>query len=262
MAIWDEARKVKGVFIPWVYIFAGLGIFFFFFTFGKVNVLGHQIYMIYPSDRSIASEIFIMMQRDLVPVGVKLIVTEPTSAFTVQAGIAVAAAFILSFPILLWKAMSYVMEALYKRERKALIRVVVPSVALFTGGVIFGYKTILPLTFKVLYGYAGVVGAETFFTMQDFASFILLFSIGCGCMFLLPVVMAMLNSLGMTNRDMWRNNWRYAFVIFLIFSAIITPDGSGITMMLLSVPLTGLYFVGSIAGNKNGRKITSNKIRR
>jgi len=271
MAIGDELRALKNIFIPWIYIFAGLAFFFFFFSIGRVNISGYELYLPLPYGKPIASEVFSMIRSDLVPPDVKLIVTEPTAAFVVQAGVAVAMALVITFPLLMWKALKYVLDALYRKEKKALIKVVFPAAALFVIGVVFGYRVILPPTFKVLYGYAGMAGAETFFTIQDFASFVLGFSIGCGVMFLLPVVMGILNALGVTSRDMWRNNWRYACWIFLIFSAIITPDGSGITMMLLSAPLTGLYFIGSVsgyrrdmsvAGSANGRKITNNNRRR
>jgi sec-independent protein translocase protein TatC len=139
-----------------------------------------------------------------------------------------------------------------------LRKVLLPSAFLFPAGALFGYFVILPPTFKVLYGYAGSMGAKSFFTVSDFAVFVLGFTFACGIMFLLPVAMGILNSIGITNGSFWKRNWRYSFFIFLILSAIITPDGSGITMIMLSIPLMGLYFMGSVAGD-SGRKLTKVK---
>ncbi len=57
--------------------------------------------------------------------------------------------------------------------------------------------------------------------------------------------MISLTFLGIIPSIFWREKWRYALLTFLLFSAIITPDGSGVSMMLLSLPLSGLYAVGT-----------------
>lgn len=251
--VWDEIKELKKVFIPWIYIFGGLAIAFFSLGIKKVAVSGMNLYVPAPADKTIAAEAFLKMKESLVPNGVEFIVTEPVSAFVVQVSIALAISFIVTSPFFFFRLAKYVSGALYQKERKALRKVFVPSAFLFAIGAAFGYFAILPPTFRVLYGYAGAIGAKPFFTVSDFAVFTLGFTFACGTMFLLPVAMGILNSLGVTDRDLWKDNWRYAFLIFLVLSAIITPDGSGITMIMLSLPLTGLYFAGSVAGG-NGRK--------
>jgi sec-independent protein translocase protein TatC len=251
--VWDELKELKKIFIPWIYIFGVLAVVFFSLGFKKVQLFGASFYAIAPSSKTIAAEAFLKMRESLVPPGVEFIVTEPVSAFVVQVGIALMLSFILTSPFFFYRLANYVSGALYQKERRALRKVFLPSAFLFAAGAAFGYFAILPPTFRVLYGYAGAIGAKPFFTVSDFAVFTLGFTFACGTMFLLPVAMGILNSIGVTDRHLWRDNWRYAFLIFLVLSAIITPDGSGITMIMLSLPLTGLYFAGSVAGG-NGRK--------
>jgi sec-independent protein translocase protein TatC len=45
----------------------------------------------------------------------------------------------------------------------------------------------------------------------------------------------------------WRKNFRYAALVLVIFGAIITPDGSGITMWFVSGPMIALYLLGMAA---------------
>jgi len=45
----------------------------------------------------------------------------------------------------------------------------------------------------------------------------------------------------------WRKNFRYAALVLVIFGAIITPDGSGITMWFVSGPMIALYLLGMVA---------------
>jgi sec-independent protein translocase protein TatC len=251
--VWNEIKQFKRIFIPWIYIFGILAIALFSLGIKKVEISGHQIFVPFIGERTIAAEAFLKMKESLVPPTVEFIVTEPVSAFVVQVGMALAMSFCATFPFLFYRLAKYMTAALYEKERKTLRKVLVPSAFLFPVGAIFGYFVILPPTFKVLYDYAGAIGAKPFFAVSDFAVFILGFTFACGIMFLLPVAMGILNSTGITDKSFWRGNWRYAFFIFLVLSAIITPDGSGITMIMLSLPLTGLYFVGSVAGD-NGRK--------
>jgi sec-independent protein translocase protein TatC len=51
---------------------------------------------------------------------------------------------------------------------------------------------------------------------------------------------------GVTDASFWRKNFRYSVLIFVIFGAVITPDGSGITMWLMTGPMIGLYLAGLV----------------
>jgi len=67
-----------------------------------------------------------------------------------------------------------------------------------------------------------------------------------GLAFQLPVLMYGLSWLGVVRSSFWKKYWRFAAIAIFLFGAIITPDGSGITMMLVSIPMLGLYVVGYI----------------
>ena len=45
----------------------------------------------------------------------------------------------------------------------------------------------------------------------------------------------------------WRNNIRYAVIILVLFGAVITPDGSGVTMWFVIGPMLLLYVIGTLA---------------
>ena len=100
--------------------------------------------------------------------------------------------------------------------------------------------------FEFLYNYGQAIGVATFFNINEFVSFVLQFLIGIGIAFELPVVMFAISLSGITDATFWRKNFRYAIVIFVIFGAVITPDGSGITMWLMTGPMIGLYLVGLV----------------
>ena len=254
MYIYEELQALKRAILPWFYVFAVLSLFFFFFEIKPVDFSGYRVYLPSPSVEPIAAKVFLVAESNILPPGVELVVTEPLSGFTVTAGIAAGLAFVLTFPWLLRSLSVYIFEALYDREKRVVTRAVFPAMLLFTAGTVFGYLVVLPPAFSVLYRYATSLGARNLFSLGEFAVFVFGVSIACGAMFLIPVFMAGLNYAGVTDRKFWMDNWRTAFLIFLIVSAIITPDGSGITMLLLTTPLIGLYLAGSIVGAGNGHK--------
>ena len=56
--------------------------------------------------------------------------------------------------------------------------------------------------------------------------------------------MAILSASGLVKVQFWIKNFKYAVLIIIIFGAIITPDGSGITMWFISIPMLLLYVIG------------------
>jgi sec-independent protein translocase protein TatC len=65
-------------------------------------------------------------------------------------------------------------------------------------------------------------------------------------MFQLPIVLALLASVGIVNSKMLTDKWRHAMIAILILAGIGAPDGNPLTMLLLAAPLAGLYFVSII----------------
>ena len=198
------------------------------------------------SENSFAVQAFKIIERDFLPAGVQLIVTNPWSGFIAQLQIVVVLAFIVTFPFLLYKIMGYCSPALFKHEKKVIFRSILMFTVLFIFGCLFAWYFMIPLTFKFMYPFATALGVITFFALDAFMSWVMAILITTGIIFLLPIFMLVLSFLGIVSPDFWRKKWRLAFLLLLIFSAIITPDQTGVTMLLLFVPLAGLYLGGAV----------------
>ncbi|TLX91708.1 MAG: twin-arginine translocase subunit TatC, partial [Thaumarchaeota archaeon] len=59
-------------------------------------------------------------------------------------------------------------------------------------------------------------------------------------------IMYVLSLSGLTDSRFWQNNFRYAIIIITIFGAVITPDGSGVTMWFVALPMIALYAIGVV----------------
>jgi sec-independent protein translocase protein TatC len=246
MGLFKELKKFGKSILLWLYFFAGLSVFFFGFGFKKIEILERNFFLPFPTLHSFSVHFFKYLQQNLLPPQVQVVVISPLNAFLAQVIIALFLGFIFTFPLLLCQIIKYISPALYKHEKKALFKVLIPSVVLFAVGCLFAYFILIPPTFKILYSFAFTLGAVPLFTAREFVTLTLALIVAVGIMFQIPIFMILLSYLGFVNASFWKKNWRYIFVAFLIFSAIITPDGTGVTMMLLFFPLVGLYFLGYI----------------
>jgi sec-independent protein translocase protein TatC len=75
---------------------------------------------------------------------------------------------------------------------------------------------------------------------------VLQFFLGFGIAFQLPIVMYGISLTGAISPRFWRVNFRYAVLVLVIFGALITPDGSGVTMWFIAIPMLLLYLAGML----------------
>ena len=201
---------------------------------------------------SMAVQIFLGAKAMLIPSGVPVVALGPVSPFVAPIVIALLVALLVTFPNALFLVVRFLRPALRPAERRTLMRSLVPALALFYLGCALAYFVIIPETFALLYSFAEPMGVAPFFALDDFISSVFFLTISVGAAFLLPVGMAVSSHIGLIPRGFWLRHWRGAVVTAIIFSAVITPDGSGVTMAFLSVPLLGLYAVGALVAVRGG----------
>lgn len=250
MTILDELKIFLRSIRDWIISFSVASCFFFVFGLKKVVVFGANLLVPWPSDRSFSIIIFNKMRENLLPPGVDLITTNPMSAFTSQVLVSILLGFLLTTPLFLYKVIAYLHPALLPQEKKAVLLSLAPLVILFFAGSAFSYFFLIPATFKLLYPYAISIGAIPFFAIDEFIYYVCGLMVAAGMMFLLPLFMVLLSFMGIIDSHFWRKHWPTACLFFLIASAIITPDGTGVTMVMLFLPLLALYLMGCVAIEK------------
>jgi sec-independent protein translocase protein TatC len=230
--------------VHWVIWFIAFTILVSCFGLKKIFVFGKELVLFLPSDDSLVTQVFNRIRTDLIPVDVELIVTNPMSAFLAQISLSLLLSFLITTPIFIYKIILYFRPALYPEERRAVMLSVAPLTLLFLGGAAYSYFFIIPATFKILYPFTTSLGVVAYFALDEFIGYVISLTISVGFMFLLPVFMVLLSWLKIIKAEFWKRYWKFAMLFFLIGSAIITPDGTGITMLMLFLPLMGLYFAG------------------
>jgi len=224
---------------------------------GAVMVGGVQVPMLLPAlgptSPNIATQFFIAMKNFLVPARVGPIplnfsFKEPWDAYVVMFKVAFFLAAVTGSPLTVYQVGRFIAPALKPTERRLIVRITVPVLLLFLSGVALCFVVILPFTFNLLFSVQNLLGANLLILYGDsFIDFVLLFTLAFGLAFQLPVLMYGLTVLRIVPADFWKKYWRFATIAIVIFGAIITPDGSGITMFLVALPMLALYVGGYLA---------------
>jgi len=229
----------------------------FILTFHAEPIQVGEITLYYPSPEplnNIAAQITNHMKINLVPDDVQLIQTAPGQAFFAQVYIAALVGIVVGMPIIIRELVGFIKPALKENEINVSRSISLPALGLFIAGCIFSYNFVIPYILEFLYRYGESAGLVTFLNIMDFVTFVLQFLLAFGFSFQLPLVMYAISASGMVDSDFWRKNIRYAIVVIVIFGAVITPDGSGVTMWFIAVPMIVLYVAGMIIIERKERK--------
>ena len=145
---------------------------------------------------------------------------------------------ILASPVVLYQIWAFINPALNTRERKWTFPVVGTLVALFVGGVLFGYWT-FPRGLSFLLGI--FPGVQTDLQIGLYYSFTLRYLFAFGLAFLYPVFLFAAAAANVVTSEQLGRARRWAVLIVVLGAALITPSGDALTLMFLSVPLYLMY---------------------
>lgn len=180
------------------------------------------------------------IQRPLVDK--ELIFIHPTEAFFTYIKLSLFVGVLVSAPYLLFQIIQTVSPLLSKNERfsRGFVWALFGFGSLFFySGAAFALLGVLPFALDFLKGISGESLRATF-TVGNYASFVMAFTLIFGFVFEMPVISFGLARLGLITRKMLTSQWRIALVSAAIMAAVLTPPDP-ITQMFLWGPLLILY---------------------
>ncbi|HTT15238.1 MAG TPA: twin-arginine translocase subunit TatC [Thermoplasmata archaeon] len=231
-------------------VLAGIFGFLLFFELVpfRLDLFGVSIPFAYPWPSpfyNITAQIFQPMVAWMLPPGVELLNVGVGDSIVVQMEIGILLTVMLGMPWIVHELGAFLVPALRRNERLLLRQIGIPASVLFALGTGIGLVFITPFTFRLLFRYVAAMGLAPVLGVQDFVTFALLYSLAFGVVFELPVFVYALTRLGIVKAAAWKKHWRGAVLGSLVFGMIITPDNSGITMLIIATPMMGLYFGGA-----------------
>ncbi|KXN98409.1 preprotein translocase subunit TatC [Aequorivita aquimaris] len=162
--------------------------------------------------------------------------------FSAHMWTSIYAGIIIAFPYILYEFWRFISPGLKEKERKSSRGFIVIASILFFLGVLFGYYLITPLSINFLGNYQ--VSKEVFndFDLDSYISLVRTSVLACGIVFELPIIMYILTKIGLVTPEILRKYRKFALIIVLILSAVITPPDI-VSQIIVAIPILILYEV-------------------
>jgi sec-independent protein translocase protein TatC len=178
----------------------------------------------------------------------RLAVLTPTEAFSViWIKLPILTAIFLASPWVLYQVWAFIAPGLYKRERRWAVPFVLSTAGLFILGGLFAYFVAFRFGLAFLLGIAVGGDLQTVVSITEYFDLFINVTLGMGLVFELPVLIFFLSLLRIVSPQFLIRNARYAILVIVVIAAIITPTPDVYNLMLISLPMTGLFFVGVFA---------------
>lgn len=176
-------------------------------------------------------------------VEVKLSMRSPFGGLKIFLYSALLIGFIVSGPYIAYQLYAFVEPALYPHEKRWLFIGAPVAILLFLLGVAVALLVVLPFTYRIMFllSYA-VIGDQliSFADPVDIMSSALLITIATGIAFEVPFIIFVLNYAGIINVTLTSPQMRYLLVFAAVVAALISPDPSGVGMILMFFPYFSL----------------------
>ena len=145
-------------------------------------------------------------------------------------------------PFALWQIWAFVAPGLKKNERKFIFPILILSPVLFFIGAAFAFYVLLPFVFGffIEINETSPVPSVVLPAAREYLSFSIKMLQVFGIAFQLPLVMVLLNRLGILSREKVLKMRRYAIVFIVIAAAVLTPPDI-VSQILLAVPMWALF---------------------
>ena len=183
----------------------------------------------------------------------QLVFYGPTEALFASIKVSFLAAILASMPVIFYQCWKFIEPALLPNEQRWGFPLFALAGGLFVLGLVFCNLVILPLVIKFFVSFGMDHDVTPLLSVGTYIDFNVKFLLIFGCAFELPLVLTILARVGVVTGATLAKYRKHAIVVALIFSAIVTPDATLFTMLLMAVPLLVLYEIGILGARVFGR---------
>ena len=179
--------------------------------------------------------------------------TALTEPFMAHLKIGFIAGMMLMLPVILYQIWKFISPGLLRQERKYASQFVVFATIFFGIGVLFCFFFLLPFAVPFLVSYK-TEHLKPIIKIGEYINFTLMFMLGAGAVFELPLIMIVLGRMGILNVDSLTRFRKYAFLGSFVIGGIVTPTPDAFNMTIMSIPIYLLYELGILGVRILGRK--------
>ena len=234
---WHLIKSVSAVMITATVAFLAKGLIFDTIIFGpsKASFITYQL--LCKASRFIGLESFCFTELPF-----EIQSRTMSGQFSAHIWTAITAGFVMAFPYVIYQLWKFISPGLHENERKHSKGFIIISSLLFFIGVLFGYYIICPLSINFLGTYQVSNEVHNDFDLSSYISLIRASALASGLVFELPIIIYFLTKVGLVTPEFLKKYRKYALVVVLVVSAIITPPDIA-SQVIVAIPILILYQV-------------------
>ncbi|MBE9404630.1 twin-arginine translocase subunit TatC [Brachybacterium sp. Marseille-Q2903] len=149
---------------------------------------------------------------------------------------------LLAAPIIMLQAWLFIMPGLHKNERKYALGFFGAAIPLFFLGCAAGYWAVNQLV-PVLLSFTPVTdGVQQLIKYDEYLALLVKTMLAFGIAFVMPVVLVLLNFLGILRGHSMLKAWRWVIFLCFAFTAMMVPTPEPFTLIGMSAAISSLFF--------------------
>jgi sec-independent protein translocase protein TatC len=185
------------------------------------------------------AEPLLTLLLDALPEGSDVIQLRVLEGLGVRIRLALFIGLALAMPIVLYEVWAFVTPGLTRRERRVVWPLLLVAVLFFALGILLGYL-VIPNALEFLLDLS-LPGVPPMLDVGEYIGFVTTLMIAFGLAFQFPVVLILLNRVGILSYAFLAARRRFAVVIIVLVAMVITPGGDPISSGILSLIMYGLF---------------------
>jgi len=175
---------------------------------------------------------------------VKIIGLSPVEYILTQVKVGFILSLMITIPVIIYQALIFVKPGLDKKERSGVKLILPTFILLFLIGIVFAYFMFLPVAIYFLGNLSkGII--ENIWSINRFVNFVLLSCLSFGLIFQLPLLLIVLNKLGIVNVKNLKKYRAHVYVLIFLVAALITPPDI-VTQVVIAAPLALLFEISLV----------------
>ncbi|MER5609693.1 twin-arginine translocase subunit TatC [Micromonospora tulbaghiae] len=177
----------------------------------------------------------------------------PADLFLLQMKVALWVGLIIAAPIWLYQLWAFIAPGLHRHERRYAYFFTALAAPLFAAGAVLAYF-VTSKGLEFLLNVSGGGDVTTTLDITRYVGFVTNLILLFGVAFEFPLIVLMLNFVGMASAKRLLSWWRVAVFVFFAFAAVVTPTPDPFGMTALAICLCALYFAAVGVAFLNDRR--------
>ncbi|MDZ7269099.1 MAG: twin-arginine translocase subunit TatC [candidate division KSB1 bacterium] len=170
----------------------------------------------------------------------RLVFFTPTGGFMIYVKLAATAGLLFSLPFVFHQLWLFVAPGLLEQEKRFVPALVFFTVLCFGLGAAFCYFIVLKFGLGFLLSFQSA-DLMPMISIEEYFGFVTTLIFLTGILFEMPVIAFLLTRIGLLTPAFLRQKRPYSIIVIFVVAAVITPTVDAFTLILVAVPLLGLY---------------------